>query len=60
MEEIMKKYSTTFIECVKEWPENIQEDIYKLYSYLRVIDEMVEGGDLFNTKEWRKVIENFH
>ena len=60
MEEIMKKYSTTFIECVKEWPENIQEDIYKLYSYLRVVDEMVEGGDLFNTKEWRKVIENFH
>ena len=60
MEEIMKRYSTTFIECVKEWPENIQEDIYKLYSYLRVVDEMVEGGDLFNTKEWRKVIENFH
>ena len=60
MEEIMKKYSTTFIECVKEWPENIQEDIYKLYSYLRVVDEMVEGGDLFNTKEWRKVIEKFH
>ena len=54
MEEIMKKYSTTFIECVKEWPENIQEDIYKLYSYLRVVDEMVEGGDLFNTKEWER------
>ena len=60
MEEIMKRYSTTFIECVKEWPENIQEDIYKLYSYLRVIDEMIEGDDMFQAKEWRRSIEKFH
>ena len=31
MEEIMQKYSTTFYACIKEWPDEIKEDIYKLY-----------------------------
>ena len=35
--------STTFFSCVTEWPREIRDDIYKLYAYLRVVDEMVEG-----------------
>ena len=36
-------------------------DIYKLYAYLRVVDEMVEGIDSEKDfKEWRIVIEQFH
>ena len=43
MKEIMEEYSTTFFECMSAWPDDIKEDIYKLYAYLRVCDEMVEG-----------------
>ena len=43
MKEIMEEYSTTFFSCVDDWPDEIKADIYKLYAYLRVIDEMVEG-----------------
>ena len=60
MEEIMDKYSTTFYECMQDWPEEIKEDIYKLYAYLRVCDEMVEGAELGDFKEWREVIEQFY
>ncbi len=61
MKEIMEKYSTTFFECVQEWPKEIREDIYKLYAYLRVIDEMVEGdADWNDFKKWRKIIEQFY
>ena len=56
----MKKYSTTFFECVEGWPTHIKEDIYKLYAYLRVCDEMVEGAELKDFKQWRKVIEQFY
>ena len=41
MKEIMKKYSTTFFSAMDTWPDEIKEDIYKLYAYLRVVDEMV-------------------
>ena len=41
----MEEFSTTFFACVDDWPREIREDIYKLYAYLRVIDEMVEGVD---------------
>ena len=61
MKEIMEEYSTTFFACVEEWPEEIRQDIYKLYAYLRVVDEMVEGVDSDKPfKEWRVVIEQFH
>ena len=61
MKEIMEEYSTTFFSCVTEWPKEIREDIYKLYAYLRVVDEMVEGIDSDKDfKEWRVVIEQFH
>ena len=60
MEEIMDKYSTTFYACMQDWPEEIKEDIYKLYAYLRVCDEMVEGAELGDFKEWREVIEQFY
>ena len=40
--DIMEEYSTTFFECVLEYPEDVQEDIFNLYAYLRVVDEMVE------------------
>ena len=61
MKEIMEEYSTTFFSCVEEWPEDIRTDIYKLYAYLRVVDEMVEGVDSEKDfKEWRVVIEQFH
>ena len=43
MKEVMEKYSTTFFDCMKAWPDEIKEDIYKLYAYLRVCDEVVEG-----------------
>ena len=59
MKEIMEEYSNTFFSCVTEWPKEIQEDIYKLYAYLRVVDEMVEG-DMDSHKEWRKIIEQFY
>ena len=61
MKEIMEEYSTTFFACVADWPEEIRQDIYKLYAYLRVVDEMVEGVDSDKPfKEWRIVIEQFH
>jgi phytoene synthase len=57
----MEEFSTTFFACVDEWPRTIREDIYKLYAYLRVIDEMVEGVDADNDfKQYRMVIEQFH
>jgi phytoene synthase len=61
MKEIMEEYSTTFFSCVTEWPREIRDDIYKLYAYLRVVDEMVEGIEPDKDfKEWRVVIEQFH
>ena len=60
MKEIMKRYSTTFFEAMDAWPDEIKQDIYKLYAYLRVVDEMVEGPDDQDFKEWRIVVEQFH
>ena len=61
MKKIMEEYSTTFFACVDDWPEEIRQDIYKLYAYLRVIDEMVEGVDADSDfKQYRMVIEQFH
>ena len=57
----MEEYSTTFFKCAQDWPKEILNDVYKLYAYLRVADEMVEGEDYeHDYKEWRKVIEQFH
>ena len=57
----MEEFSTTFFACVDDWPREIREDIYKLYAYLRVIDEMVEGVEADNDfKQYRMVIEQFH
>ena len=60
MKEVMEKYSTTFFEAMGAWPDDLKEDIYKLYAYLRVCDEMVEGAELGDFKEWREVIEQFY
>tara|TARA_X000001382_G_scaffold124621_1_gene109329 strand:+ start:89 stop:685 length:597 start_codon:yes stop_codon:yes gene_type:complete len=60
MKEIMEEYSNTFFACVQEWPDEIKGDIYKLYAYLRVVDEMVEGEKQEDFEEWRQVIEQFH
>ena len=57
----MEEYSTTFFECMDSWPDDIKEDIYKLYAYLRVCDEMVEGAkEIHDFKQWREVIEQFY
>ena len=56
----MKEYSTTFFDAMSEWPKDIKKDIYKLYAYLRVCDEMVEGAELKDFKHWREVIEQFY
>lgn len=60
MKKIMEEYSTTFFACVADWPDEIRSDIYKLYAYLRVVDEMVEGDKDEDFGEWRTVIEQFH
>ena len=61
MKKIMEEYSNTFFACVTEWPKEIRADIYTLYAYLRVTDEMVEGEDyVHNYAEWRQIIEEFH
>tara|TARA_R110002020_G_scaffold103658_3_gene242945 strand:- start:756 stop:1355 length:600 start_codon:yes stop_codon:yes gene_type:complete len=60
MKKIMEEYSTTFFACVADWPDEIRSDIYKLYAYLRVVDEMVEGEKDEDFGEWRTVIEQFH
>jgi phytoene synthase len=60
MKEVMEKYSTTFFECVDAWPSDLKVDIYKLYAYLRVCDEMVEGAELKDFNQWRQVIEQFY
>ena len=60
MKEIMERYSTTFFSAMDVWPDEIKEDIYKLYAYLRVVDEMVEGPEDQDFKEWRTVVEQFH
>ena len=57
----MEEYSNTFFACVTEWPKEVRSDIYTLYAYLRVTDEMVEGEDyVHNYAEWRQIIEEFH
>ena len=57
----MEEYSNTFFACVTEWPKEVRADIYTLYAYLRVTDEMVEGEDyVHNYAEWRQIIEEFH
>ena len=56
----MEEYSTTFFDAMSEWPKDIKKDIYKLYAYLRVCDEMVEGAELKDFKHWREVIEQFY
>ena len=57
----MEEYSNTFFACVTEWPKEVRTDIYTLYAYLRVTDEMVEGEDYeHNYAEWRQIIEEFH
>ena len=62
MKEIMEEYSTTFFDCVLEYPEDVQQDIFNLYAYLRVVDEMVEqtdaDGKIYNYKEWRQIISS--
>ena len=62
--EIMEEYSTTFFDCVLEYPEDVKQDIFNLYAYLRVVDEMVEqtdaDGKIYNYKEWRQIIADFH
>jgi len=61
MKQIMEEYSTTFYKCMDKWPADIREDIYKLYSYLRVCDEMVEGKlSTCDYSDWRKAIESFY
>ena len=61
MKKIMEEYSNTFFACVTEWPKEVRSDIYTLYAYLRVTDEMVEGEDyVHNYAEWRQIIEEFH
>ena len=57
MKEIMERYITTFFECVQEWPDDIKADIYRLYAYLRAMDEIVEHN-VFHP-EWRKICEEF-
>jgi phytoene synthase len=61
MREVMEEYSTTFFDCMKDFPTEKREDIYKLYAYLRVIDEMIEGEyNISDFPNWREVIEQFH
>ena len=61
MKEIMEEYSTTFFECMDAWPDELKKDIYKLYAYLRVCDEMVETEkELHDFAHWREVIEQFY
>ena len=61
MKEIMEEYSTTYNSCMDSWPDEFKNDVYKLYAYLRVCDEMVEGHKtLHDFKHWRKVIEQFY
>jgi len=57
MKEVMEKYSTTFFECVAEWPDNIKVDIYRLYAYLRAMDEIVEHN--YFHPQWKKICEEF-
>ena len=57
----MEEYSTTFFECMDAWPDELKKDIYKLYAYLRVCDEMVETEkELHDFAHWREVIEQFY
>ena len=60
MKEIMKRYSTTFFECMEDWPKDIKEDIYKLYAYLRLCDEIVEGEDIYDTETKIKITDEFN
>ena len=57
---IMEKYSNTFYAVTQEFPDDIKEDIYKLYAYLRICDEMAEGEELYNYNEWMKAIDDFN
>jgi phytoene synthase len=57
---IMEKYSNTFYVVTQEFPDDIKEDIYKLYAYLRICDEMAEGEELYNYNEWMKAIHDFN
>ena len=56
----MKKHSTTFYSCMEGWPTETKEDIYKLYAYLRVCDEIVEGNDIYDTETKVQITNEFH
>ena len=60
MKKIMEEYSTTFFKCAQDWPKDILDDVYKLYAYLRICDEMAEGEELYNYNEWMKAIDDFN
>ena len=60
MKEIMEKYSTTFFKCMDAWPTEIKEDIYKLYAYLRLCDEIVEGEDIYNDDMKTEITNQFN
>ena len=60
MKKIMKKHSTTFYSCMEGWPTETKEDIYKLYAYLRVCDEIVEGNDIYDTETKVQITNEFH
>ena len=54
----MQEYSTTFYECVQDWPKEIQEDIYAVYAYLRAMDEGVENDNWH--PNFSEICENFN
>ena len=57
----MERYSTTFFKCMDAWPDEIKEDIYKLYAYLRVCDEVVEGDpNIYDTKTKTEITNQFN
>ena len=60
MEQIMEQYSTTFYKCMEKWPIEIKEDVYKLYAYLRVCDEVVEGMDIWESGEKIDIVNQFN
>ncbi len=53
---ITKKYSTSFSSATKLLSPSIRQDIYNIYGFVRLVDEIV---DSFHQYDKRELIENF-
>ncbi len=54
--EVTKKYSTSFFKAIQLFPADIKQDIYNIYGFVRLADEIV---DTFHDYDKEKLLNQF-